>query len=267
MIGFVKDILAAWPYWLPVLTFFIGILFGQFGQQEESRKQLYRLTEQIDIPDQWREGVVDVRLDGKALDKPAMSNAGLLIRSFDAYGSGVCISSDGVILTNAHVVGEETVVEVEDSKGSYLGRVIKRCTERDVALIRSSGRAFVVAEVADDGPAVGDDLYVSGAPWNTENKSMLTRGVVSKLAGFEGLPYIFTDAAVAPGNSGGPVFNALGKLVGITVAGQLTPKGELTHIGLVIPIREALKSIRIESRTAMNGDLPRKSKREVSCSA
>jgi hypothetical protein len=55
--------------------------------------------------------------------------------------------------------------------------------------------------------------------------------------------------------------------VGITVAGQLTPDKELTHIGLVIPIHEALKSVRIESKTAMNSGLPRTSKKEVSCSA
>lgn len=265
MISFVEKILAAWPYWLPVLTFFIGISFGRFSQQEESRKQLCRLTEQIDIPEEWREGVVNVPLDGKALDKPAMSKAGLLIRSSDGHGSGVCISSDGLILTNAHVVGQETVVEVEDSKYSYLGRVIKRCDKRDVALVRVCGRTSVVAEVADNCPAVGDDLYVSGAPWDPENKSMLTRGVVSKLANSEGLPHIFTDAAIGRGNSGGPVFNSHGQLVGITVAIQ-TSDGAPTQIGLVIPIHEALKAMKIESRTVGNRGPLAKPKKEIACS-
>jgi S1-C subfamily serine protease len=267
MMHFLKEVLAAWPYWAPVLTFLIGISFGRFSQQEESRGQLCRLTAQIDIPSQWRKGVVCVPLDGKALDKPAMSKAGLLIRSSPAvHGSGVCISSDGVILTNAHVVGEETVVEVEDSKGSYLGKVIKRCTKRDVALIRVSSRTCIIAEVAPDLPAVGDDLYVSGTPWSTENKSMLTRGVVSKLASHEDLPYIFTDAAMAPGNSGGPVFNSLGKLVGLTVAVQLTPDYGFSHIGLVIPIQEALKAMQIESRTAADRGLSAKPEKEAACS-
>lgn len=249
MIDLVNMIVGAWPYWVPGLSFFIGLSICRASHQDKSREQLCRLTGRIDIPDEWRDGVVYTALDGRPLDKPEMSNAGLLIRSFDGHGSGVCISSDGIVLTNAHVVGEETVVEVEDGPGSCLGRVIKRCDKRDVALIRISGTPSIVAEVADELPAVGDDLYVSGAPWAVENKSILTRGVVSKHAKLEGLPYIYTDASIAPGNSGGPVFNSLGKLVGITVAMQLTPNKESSHIGLVIPIGEAMESMKVESKT------------------
>lgn len=267
MIDFVKDVLSAWPYWVPVLTFFVGTFVGWMNQQEENReenrKQLGRLTEQIEIPTKWRCSVVDIPLDGRAVEKPAMSNAGLLIRSFNGHGSGVCISSEGIILTNAHVVGDESVVEVEDCHGSYLGRVIKRCDQRDVALIRISGRASAVAEVAKDLPAVGDDLYVSGAPWSVENKSVLTRGVVSKHASQEGLSYIYTDAGIAPGNSGGPVFNSVGKLVGITVAMQLTPDNEPAHIGLVIPILQALESVMVKASTALDSGLPAQSRKQV----
>lgn len=263
MIDFVKAILFAWPYWVPVLTLFLGFVIGRVIQQEESRTQLGRLTKQINVPDKWRHAVVDILLDGKAVDKPAMANAGLLIRSPDGHGSGVCISSEGIILTNAHVVGDESVVEVEDCHGSYLGRVIKRDDQRDVALIRISGRASIVAELADDVPAIGDDLYVSGAPWNVENRSLLTRGVVSKHAEVEGLSYIYTDAGIAPGNSGGPVFNSDGKLVGITVAMQLTADKEPAHIGLVIPILQALESVKVQARTAVDSGLPAKSRKQV----
>jgi len=177
MIALLKTVVGAWPYWLPGLTFFIGMSMGRFSHQEESREQLCRRTERIDVPDEWRDGVVYTSLDGRPLNKPEMSNAGLLIRTFDGHGSGVCISSDGIVLTNAHVVGEESVVEVEDAHGSCLGRVIKRCAKRDVALIRISGTTSIVPAIADESPAVGDDLYVAGTPWAPENKSILTGGL------------------------------------------------------------------------------------------
>ncbi|MGJ8650275.1 MAG: S1C family serine protease [Opitutaceae bacterium] len=236
-----------WEFWLPVLTFFIGLGMGSSGASEQHNEQLERLVKNVEYPKSWRKSEINIPLDGSPVNKQGMADSGLLIRIDQAHGSGVCISSQGLVITNAHVVGESKIVEVEDTKFSFLAPVIKKDEERDVAALFVANAGLKPVSASLNPVEVGDEIYISGAPHRVENKNLLTRGVVSKVGNFDGLMYIHTDASIAPGNSGGPAFNANGELVGISVAIQRrTDNNDLSHIGLVIPISEILSSLKIQ---------------------
>jgi len=238
--------LGMWPYWVPILTFSIGASMATRSEREKSEQQLTRLARGIKVPDGWRSGRINSPLDGSSLSKEQMAMAALVIRTPDGgHGSGVCISSSGLVLTNAHVVGSSKTLEVEHEGNSYLGIVLKRNTKRDVAVLLVGATDLMSAMIAGQPAKVGDDLYVSGTPLSLENRNMLTRGVVSKVGMHEKLNYIFMDAHIAPGNSGGPVFNSDGQLVGISVAVQRDPANGLSYIGMAIPINDILDRIKI----------------------
>lgn len=247
MIDLIKSFFGAWPYWVPVVTLLFGAAMGKATRDEEAKEQLKRLARGIVIPKEWGKDGITVPLDGVPLDKEEMARASLVIRSPDGgHGSGVCVSSEGLILTNAHVVGDALVVEVEDEGTSFLGRVVRISKRRDAAVIKVACEGLKVPKIRGSEPSVGDDVYISGTPLRLDNANLLTRGVVSKLGNFEGQRHIYTDASIAPGNSGGPVFDEHGELIGISVAVQTDDKGGLSHIGLVIPVAEAMKSLKVK---------------------
>lgn len=238
-------------YWLPLLAFAIGFGIGGAVILTREQERLSRLTRGIEVPEEWKTGPIEVSLNRRALSKEEMSLSALIIRGANGgHGSGVCISSCGLVLTNAHVVGDSNILEVEDEGNSYLGVVVKVDMERDAAVILVGSTKLPVAAVALEPVRVGDDLFVAGTPLHLENRGMLTRGVVSKVGTFKGSEFIHMDAPIAPGNSGGPVFNASGELVGISVAIQLGVDGGLSHIGLAIPIADFFESMQIHGRSA-----------------
>jgi len=246
VLDLVKWLIGAWELWLPVLTLIIGIAIGRSGASVVHGEQLERLVKNVEYPKKWRDSEIDISLDGHRVDKPGMAEAGLLIRTENGHGSGVCISSLGLVITNAHVTGDATIVEVEDAKCSFLAPVIKKDEDRDVAVLFIGNTSLKSIRIASENPKVGDEIFISGAPHRVENKNMLSRGVISKIGIFDGSEYIHTDAAIAPGNSGGPAFNGDGELIGISVAVQLrTDNHDLSHIGLIIPIAEILSSLKI----------------------
>lgn len=239
------SVLSYWTYWLPVLTFAIGVAGGWSIREDETQKQLTRLAKHVQIPDGWERGAVDAPLDGACMSREEMAQASLVIRSPFSHGSGVCISSEGLVLTNAHVVEDAPVVEVEGESGSYLGVVVKVHVERDVALLKLGTTNLKPVRIAAEEPTVGDDLFVAGTPLRLENANMLTKGVVSKIGLLDRQRYIHMDAAIAPGNSGGPVFNHTGSLIGLSVAIQTDSDGTRTHIGLAIPIDEIVQTLKL----------------------
>lgn len=233
-------------YWFPLLTFIIGFTIGSAIFLSREQERLARLTRGIEVPEEWKTGPIDVAMNGRPMSKEEMSQSALIIRGeYGGHGSGVCISSSGLVLTNAHVVGDSKILEVEDEGNSYLGVVVKIDEERDAAVILVGSTKLPVAAVASEPVRVGDDLFVAGTPLHIENRGMLTKGVVSKVGAFMGTEFIHMDASIAPGNSGGPVFNANGELVGISVAVQNTADGGMSHIGMAIPLAEFLDSMQI----------------------
>ncbi|MCS6958653.1 MAG: trypsin-like peptidase domain-containing protein [Pseudanabaenaceae cyanobacterium SKYGB_i_bin29] len=138
------------------------------------------------------------------------------LRGGGSTGSGSFISADGLILTNEHVVGRASQVEVRTQDGRrFIGDVIATDRRNDLALVRvRSNERFPFLRLADSsGIQVGQRVFAIGAPFGLAGT--LTTGILSRIAPNGDLQ---TDAAINPGNSGGPLLNSKGELIGINKA-------------------------------------------------
>lgn len=138
------------------------------------------------------------------------------IRGGNSTGSGSFISADGLILTNEHVVGRSTRVEVRTQDGRrFVGNVVSTDRRNDLALIRvQSQERFPFLRLADSsGIQVGQRVFAIGSPFGLSGT--LTTGILSRIAPNGDLQ---TDAAINPGNSGGPLLNSKGELIGVNKA-------------------------------------------------
>src|SRR5689334_21607809 len=145
-------------------------------------------------------------------------------RSYDTpqrqgEGSGFIVSADGYILTNAHVVADadEVTVRMTDRR-EYPAKVIGVDRRTDVAVIKIDAKNLPVVKIGDPSKLrPGEWVLAIGSPFTFENS--VTAGIVSatgrSMPGEDLVPFIQTDVAVNPGNSGGPLFNLNGEVVGI----------------------------------------------------
>ncbi|MGZ5155333.1 MAG: Do family serine endopeptidase, partial [Caldimonas sp.] len=163
---------------------------------------------------------------------------------FKGQGSGFIISSDGLILTNAHVVREakEVTVKLSDRR-EYTAKVLGIDTTTDIAVLRIAAKDLPIVRLGDPkGLEVGDPVLAIGAPYGLEQTA--TSGIVSakgrSLPGDAVVPFIQTDAAVNPGNSGGPLFDGSGSVVGIN-SQIYSRSGGFQGVSFAIPIDVALK--------------------------
>ncbi|MBW4515602.1 MAG: trypsin-like peptidase domain-containing protein [Timaviella obliquedivisa GSE-PSE-MK23-08B] len=137
------------------------------------------------------------------------------IESDDGTGSGSIISADGLILTNAHVIGNSRTVKVRLEDGRTLeGRVVGYGDGLDLAAVRVQGNNFPVIPLASATARVGQKAFAIGSPFGLEGT--FTTGIVSRLDNERGV--IQTDAAINPGNSGGPLLNSQGQLIGVNTS-------------------------------------------------
>lgn len=170
------------------------------------------------------------------------------VKSSKGWGSGFIISVDGYALTNAHVVGSDSIVKVKLATGrECLADVLCRESEKDVAMIKIEQDGLVPLPINNGVINVGDEVYAMGSPLSESLNSTLTKGIVSAFRKTEnGLEYIQSDVSVQSGNSGGPLMDKYGNVVGITVSG-VAFAGEITMgLNFFIPIMDATKSVGIE---------------------
>ena len=168
-------------------------------------------------------------------------------------GTGVIVSSDGEILTNAHVVEGATEIRVRlaGETEPREARLLAADPGNDLALLRMSGDEFDAAVFADPGSVrIGDEVVAIGFALGLDGDPSVTLGIVSALdrtIGTEGAfldGLIQTDAAISSGNSGGPLVNARGEVVGInTAVARDTATSAATNVGFAISAREALPVI------------------------
>jgi serine protease Do len=133
-------------------------------------------------------------------------------------GAGIVWAEDGLILTNNHVVGRQTPIVVLQNDGEYSSRLLARDPDVDLALLSIDVTHLTPLKPAAATPRVGELVFAFGHPWGQRNT--VTRGIVSALAFAqnrrgETLPIVRSDVPLAPGNSGGPLVNAYGEVVGI----------------------------------------------------
>ena len=155
-------------------------------------------------------------------------------------GSGFILSPDGYVMTNAHVVrgGDDITVTTSDRR-EFKAKVIGADTRTDVALLKIEATGLPTVRLGDPNKLrVGEWVVAIGSPFGLENT--VTAGIVSAKSRDTGdfLPFIQTDVAVNPGNSGGPLINMRGEVVGIN-SQIFTTSGAYNGISFAIPIDEA----------------------------
>jgi len=173
------------------------------------------------------------------------SNAQPRTREAGSLGSGFIISPDGYIVTNNHLIQGLTGTGVVDSvtvittdRHEYTARIVGRDETSDLALLKIDGKNLPFVQWGDSTKArVGDWVIAIGDPYGVG--STVTAGIISALhRGITGNGaydrYIQTDAAINMGNSGGPMFDLNGNVIGINSA-LISPTGASVGIGLAIP--------------------------------
>src|SRR3954464_7564571 len=172
-------------------------------------------------------------------------------------GSGFIVSPDGYILTNAHVVDgvKEVHVKLTDRR-EFTAKVVGTDPKTDVALIKIDAKNLPTVRVGSaKNVEVGQWVVAMGSPFGFENS--LTAGVVSaksrSLPGDGYVPFIQTDVAVNPGNSGGPLFDMNGNVIGIN-SQIYSRSGGYMGVSFAIPIDVALK---VKDELAQSGHVTR----------
>jgi serine protease Do len=182
-------------------------------------------------------------------DNSGSSGAQPRTREAGSLGSGFIISADGYIVTNNHLIQGltgtgtvDTVTVTTVDRKEYTARIVGRDETSDLALLKIDGKSLPFVQWGDSTKArIGDWVLAIGDPYGVG--STVTAGIISALhRGITGVGaydrYIQTDAAINMGNSGGPMFDLNGNVIGINSA-LISPTGASVGIGLAIPAEAA----------------------------
>jgi S1-C subfamily serine protease len=185
----------------------------------------------------------------KAAKRPVADTAGsvVTILTGSGSGSGDLVSSDGYMLTNAHVVGDEKQVRVRWSDGiETVADVIRVAKTRDIALIKTTSRDREPIAIKRGPVSPGQKVYAIGSPLGKVYESTVSAGIVSAMRTMEGMRYIQSDVAITHGSSGGALLDENGALIGITVSTVET--GGPVGINFFIPIGDAMDFLNLEQQ-------------------
>jgi serine protease Do len=172
-------------------------------------------------------------------------------------GSGFIVNKDGVILTNAHVVSGAKEVDVKlTDKREFKAKVLGVDRQTDVAVLKIEAHDLPVVTLGDPKECnVGDWVLAIGSPFGSENT--VTAGIISAkaraLPDESYVPFIQTDVAVNPGNSGGPLFNMKGEVIGIN-SQIFSRTGGYQGLSFSIPIDVAVK---VQDQLVQHGKVTR----------
>ena len=150
-------------------------------------------------------------------------------------GSGFSVSSQGHVITNNHVINGCNKVKIHHHGRSISARVITNDPQNDLALLKGDFRPTTVFSLSNQKPELLQDIYVAGYPFGRiiSTSVKVTKGIVSSLTGIgNNFSNIQIDAALQPGNSGGPILSDRGNVVGVAVA-KLDLKKVLKNFGVV----------------------------------
>jgi serine protease DegQ len=188
-------------------------------------------------------------LDGKSADTSVIPDVAerlqpsvVKVITDSGNGSGVVYTSDGLILTNAHVVSDTETLQVAFADGQRVKGTIQAVDEvTDLALVQADRRGLPPARFQPELPVVGSLSIVIGSPLGFENS--VTAGIISGLhreisgsasKGGSLVDLIQTDAPISPGNSGGAVVDGAGDVIGISEA-YIPPQTGAVSLGFAIP--------------------------------
>ena len=208
-----------------------------------------------EIAQRARPSVVKIYVELRApLGKDSPQRAGLVAQA-SASGSGVIVSPDGYIVTNAHVVNGARKIEVRMASGdaSYPAKLIGLDRDIDLAVVKIEAASLPVLPFMDSGQLrQGQFVMAMGSPLGLQNT--LTVGIVSATRRYldpNSLKwFVQTDASINPGNSGGPLIDSRGHLVGVNTM-IMTQSGGSEGIGFAIPssvVKRIYEAIRKDGR-------------------
>lgn len=172
--------------------------------------------------------------------------------SANGHGSGVIVSTDGYILTNEHVVDQAEAMSVRLSNGlEVVGQVVRRHKNRDIALVKIPLNGLPAASITFERPGIGEDVFVIGTPAEQAFASTVTRGVYGGMRTIDmgiGVPmeWVRHDAAVIGGNSGGPIFDDSGNVIGLVSWGH----GDYESLNFGVPIASGLDFLNVRLQGA-----------------
>jgi serine protease Do len=171
--------------------------------------------------------------------------ATVTIKTNEGHGSGFFISADGYLLTNDHVIKNANTIEIELNSGLIIdAEVIRQDTKNDVALLKVVGKGFKSIPIFSEKVTTGIEVYAVGTPADVNLGQTVTKGIISGKRVIEENTYIQTDVSINKGNSGGPLINVKGEVLGI-VSAKLSGYG-IEGIGFGIPIIKALEALNIK---------------------
>ena len=201
------------------------------GASDEEMQEFFRRFFGIPMPNAPRQG--------PRQNRPAPQTEQEVPRG---VGSGFIISPDGFVMTNAHVVdGADEVLVTLPDKREFKAKIVGADKRTDVAVVKIDATGLPAVKVGDVNKLrVGEWVMAIGSPFGLENS--VTAGIVSAKQRDTGdyLPFIQTDVAVNPGNSGGPLINMRGEVVGIN-SQIYSRSGGFMGISFAIPIDEAMR--------------------------
>ena len=151
-------------------------------------------------------------------DKEPFNNENIM---HAASGTGFAVSENGYIITNHHVVNGCNQVNVHDKNQIFPAQIINFDEKNDLALLKANFKPSSILKLSKGGPELMQDIFVAGYPFGKDLGSSLkvTKGIISSLAGMNNNnSEIQIDAAIQPGNSGGPIVSYDGHVVGVAVS-------------------------------------------------
>jgi S1-C subfamily serine protease len=189
-----------------------------------------------------------------------VADATVLLKTDRGFGSGFFLGGEGLVLTAAHVV-EGGGIDVKERNGKVTrAKIVRVSRTHDVALLSIAGsdqRSFPCLQLETSAKQPGTDVYAIGAAASEDLAFSLTRGIVSGLRTVSDTRLIQTDASVSPGNSGGPLLDKQGRVVGV-VSRKLA--GEAVEgVGFGVAIEEALAALKLQAGPATSPALVRPS--------
>ena len=200
----------------PYAQFNLGIKYEKgLGVEKDAEQALYWFNRAAQL------GSASAKNKLKAIEKSTI---------LTAVGTGFVVEKNGVIATSYHVVDRCKRIIIENTEFTLLDKDIKN----DLALLKADKHFNSYSSISIEPPYLGDDVQIFGFPLTkifTKDNISLTKGSINSLVGYEGNPSQFRfDAAVQPGNSGGPIVNNLGKVVGIAKSALRKADGRVLQL-------------------------------------
>lgn len=222
--------------------------YQQVALDKEVPKQKKAVTELNDIKVKYKTLTDITRKDNidREMMIGTMRSSVVTVFSGSGHGSGFLISEDGYVLTNEHVVGGASFVNVKFVTGKEVtGQVMRSNKVRDVALVKLEKDFYPYLVLGDTAMVnIGEEVFSIGTPLSEDLSQTVTKGIVSSFRVKDDVKYVQSDVNIHPGNSGGPLVCPNKGVIGVCASG-ITFGPYTLGLNYFVPIEEAIKSLKI----------------------